>query len=163
MIRPNFLSILRILRQKEVDFIVVGGVSGVLQGAPITTFDLDIVHSRDPENIERLIAALEPLGARYRTPGAKEIKPERSHLQSPGHQLLMTRGGPLDLLGTIGHGHGYDDLIDQTTEMEIGKGLRIRVLKLETLIKVKEETAGEKDKAALIILRRTLQEKTPKS
>ena len=32
-------------------------------------------------------------------------------------------------------------------------------LKLETLIKVKEETAGEKDKAALLILRRTLQER----
>ena len=46
--------------------------------------------------------------------------------------------------------------------MEIGKGLQIRVLKLETLIAVKEQTAGEKDKAALIILRRTLQERIAK-
>jgi hypothetical protein len=141
---------------------VVGGVSGALQGAPITTFDLDVVHSRDPANIDRLLAALEILEAHYRIPGAEKRKPARSHLQSPGHQLLMTRSGPLDLLGSIGHGYGYDDLIDKTIELEIGEGLHVRVLELETLIKVKEETAGEKDKAALIILRRTLQEKIAK-
>jgi hypothetical protein len=138
---------------------VVGGVGGVLQGAPLTTFDLDVVHSRDPVNIERLLAALELLDAHYRIPGAEQKKPERSHLLSSGHQLLMTRAGPLDLLGSIGHGYGYDDLIDETIELEIGKGLQVRVLKLETLIKVKEETAGEKDKTALIVLRRTLQER----
>jgi predicted nucleotidyltransferase len=70
----------------------------------------------------------------------------------------MTRAGPLDLLGSIGHGYGYDDLMGKTIEMEIGKGLQIRVLKLETLIEVKAQTAGEMDKAALIILRRTLKE-----
>lgn len=162
MNKPNFLSILQTLRKAQIDFIVVGGVGGVLQGAPITTFDLDIVHSRDAPNIERLLAALEILAARYRTPGAEQKKPARSHLRSPGHQLLMTRAGPLDLLGTIGQGYGYDELIGDTIQMEIGKGLQIRVLKLETLIAVKEQTAGEKDKAALIILRRTLQERTAK-
>jgi hypothetical protein len=41
----NFLEILRALTHCQVDFIVVGGVCAVLQGAPITTFDLDMVHS----------------------------------------------------------------------------------------------------------------------
>ena len=162
MKKPNFLSILRTLRKEQIDFIVVGGVSGVLQGAPIATFDLDVVHSREPENIERLLAALKLLDARYRIPGAGQKKPERSHLLSSGHQLLMTRAGPLDLLGTIGHGYGYDDLIGKTIELDIGKGLQVRVLELETLIKVKEETAGDKDRLALLILRRTLQEKARK-
>jgi len=160
--KPNFLSILRTLRKEQIDFIVVGGVSGVLQGAPITTFDLDIVHSRDPGNVERLLAGLEILGAHYRIPGAERKKPARSHLRSSGHQLLMTRAGPLDLLGTIGHGYGYDDLIGKTLEMEIGKGLQVRVLKLETLIELKAQTASVKDKAALIVLRRTLQHRTAK-
>ena len=162
MKKPNFLSILRTLRKEQIDFIVVGGVSGVLQGAPIATFDLDVVHSREPENIQRLLAALKLLEARYRIPVAGQKKPERSHLLSAGHQLLMTRAGPLDLLGTIGHGYGYDDLIGNTIELDIGKGLRVRVLELETLIKVKEETAGDKDRLALLILRRTLQERARK-
>jgi len=156
---PNFLSILRVLRKEKVDFIVVGGVAGVLQGAPITTFDLDLVHSRDSANIERLLGALELLGAHYRLPGAAQKKPERSHLLSSGHQILMTREGPLDLLGTIGCSRSYEDLIGKTVRLQIGKGLQVSVLELDSLIEVKEETAGEKDKAALIVLRRTAQEK----
>jgi len=133
-----------------------------LQGAPLTTFDLDVVHSREPANIDRLLVALESLDAHYRIPGAAKRKPDRSHLLSPGHQLLMTRAGPLDLLGTIGHGHSYDDLIGKTIELEIGRGLRVRVLELKALVEIKQETAGEKDQVALIVLRRTLQERSAK-
>jgi hypothetical protein len=43
--------------------------------------------------------------------------------------------------------------------MDIGEGIRIRVLDLETLIAVKEELGGEKDRAVLPTLRRTLEEK----
>jgi hypothetical protein len=150
----NFLSLLQRLRKRQIDLIVVGGVAGVSQGAPITTFDLDVVHSRDPQNVNRLLAALEELGAYYRIPGARRRKPERSHLASPGRQLLITPMGPLDLLGTIGYRQGYGDLIADTIELDIGHGLRAPVLKLEMLIKVKEATATEKDKVALQILRR---------
>jgi len=157
---PDFLKILRILREERVDFIVVGGVCGVLQGAPVTTFDLEVLHSRKPGNLEHLLAALKKLGAHYRTPGKEKKTPERSHLASEGHQLLMTRVGPLDLLGIIGKGRAYEDLLGESDELEIGGGIRVRVLRLPALIKVKEETAGEKDKAVLSVLRRTLEEKT---
>ena len=43
-------AILRTLTAHRVEFIVVGGVSAALQGAPVTTFDIDVVHSRAPEN-----------------------------------------------------------------------------------------------------------------
>ena len=43
--------------------------------------------------------------------------------------------------------------------MEIGEGLRIRVLNLETLIQIKEQLHSEKDRAMLPLLRRTLEEK----
>ena len=87
------------------------------------------------------------------------MKPDASHLASPGHQLLMTRFGPLDFLGAIGHARGYNDLLPHTNELEVGAGLRVRVLNLETLIAVKEEVGGEKDLAVLPIMRRTLEEK----
>jgi hypothetical protein len=102
----DFLQLFRILVKHRVDFIVVGGVSGVLQGAPITTFDLDLVHSRDPHNLERLLAALQELDAYYRGRGEQRLRPDLSRLVSSGHQLLMTRKGPLDILGTIGANHG---------------------------------------------------------
>lgn len=147
------------LVEHEVAFIVVGGVAAVLQGAPISTFDLDIVHSREGGNLHRLLSALAELDAYYRIQPERRLKPAPAHLSSAGHQLLMTRFGPLDLLGTIGRGLAYDDLIEHATDMQLGRKLRISVLKLRKLIEVKEAVAGEKDKAVLPILRRTLREK----
>ena len=155
---PDFLEILNILSKHKVDFIIVGGVCAVLHGAPVTTFDLDLVHSRSPENLARLISALKELDAYYRGRGDQRLTPELSHLSSSGHQLLMTKVGPLDLLGTIGVGHSYNDLLQHTIELEVSD-LRLRILDLETLIKVKKETISEKDKVIIPILQRTLEEK----
>jgi len=38
---PSFREILEVLNKHEVEYIVVGGVAAVIQGAPITTFDLN--------------------------------------------------------------------------------------------------------------------------
>lgn len=131
----------------------------MLQGAPLSTFDLDVVHRRDPENIERLLKAVGVLDARYRTHRTRVLKPRPSHLMSPGHQLLSMRYGPLDLLGEIGAGRGFDELIGESTMVLIGRGRRVRVLALEALIRIKVETARDKDRAMLAILRRTLEER----
>jgi len=159
---PDFLRILEILAKHEVDFIVVGGVCAVLHGAPVTTFDIDMVHSRAPENLDRLISALQKLDAYYRGHEDQRLTPDLSHLSSPGHQLLVSKFGPLDLLGTIGSGHGYEALFEHTVELEAG-GLLLRILTLERLIEIKEETGSDKDKAVLPILRRTLEEKLKSS
>lgn len=146
--------------RRKVDFIVVGGVCAILHGAPISTFDLDLVHSRKPANVRRLLAALKALDACYRLQPEKRLRPGATHLTSPGHQLLMTRFGPLDLLGTIGHGRGYEDLLEHAAETRIGRGVKVRLLSLAKLIEVKQETAGEKDRAIMGILRRTLEQKS---
>ena len=142
-----------------MEFLIVGGVAAVLQGAPINTFDLDVVHSTDPANVSRVMAALEELDAIYRAQPDLRLRPNASHLSSAGHQLLITRLGPLDLLGSIGKGRAYPDLLIHTTEMKAGPSLSVRVLDLETQIAIKEEVGGEKDRAALPILRRTLEER----
>lgn len=156
---PDYKVILSTLSEHGVDFIVIGGICAVLHGAPILTFDLDLVHARAPENLDRLLKALQALEAHYREPPERCLVPELSHLASPGHQLLMTRAGPLDLLGTITGDRGYEDLLPQTVELQVGEDLKLRLLNLETLIAVKEETGRERDKAVLPILRRTLEEK----
>lgn len=66
----------------------------------------------------------------------------------------MTRFGPLDLLGTIGYGHDYSQLFSETVGLEVGVGLKVRVSTLDSLIKTKEETGQEKDRAVLPVLRR---------
>ncbi|MFB3777888.1 MAG: hypothetical protein ACE141_09755 [Bryobacteraceae bacterium] len=153
-------AILRTLDRHGVEYIVVGGVCAVLHGAPIATFDLDVVHSRSPENVARLMRALRELKSHYRAQPEKKLRPAESHLSGGGHQLLLTRFGPLDVLGLVGAGLGYEDLLPHTVWTELGDGLRVRLLDLETLIQTKRETAGEKDLAVLATLRRILKERS---
>ena len=155
----KLIATLRALQDSGADFILVGGLAAVLNGAPVDTFDIDVVHSRDDDNIDRLLRVLEALDAVFRIQPERRLKPNASHLSSTGHLNLITRYGPLDLLGTIGRGLGYRDLIPHSIELNIGEGVRIRVLDLETIIALKEELAGEKDRAVLPILRRTLEQK----
>jgi predicted nucleotidyltransferase len=153
------MSILETLIRHEVDFIVIGGVCAVMHGAPVNTFDLDLVHSRTSENLERLLRALEELDAYFREHGERRLRPSLSHLASSGHQLLLTNAGPLDLLGTISNDLGYDELLPDTLISTVREGFKVRLLNLATLIAVKEELGRDKDKAMLAILRHTLEEK----
>jgi hypothetical protein len=151
-------ELLGALARHRVDFIVVGGVAAVIQGAPVNTFDLDVVHARTPENIERLLGALRELDAVYRIDLQRRLSPTASHLVSTGHQLLATNMGTLDLLGTIEEGTSYDDLLADSEELDLG-GISIRVITLERLIAIKEKLTRPKDQLMLQVLRATLDER----
>jgi hypothetical protein len=136
---------------------VVGGVAAVINGAPVTTFDLDILHRRTPENVRRLVAALTELDATFRT-DARKLRPNESHLLGPGHALLAAKLGVLDTLGAIEANTTYDDVLSDTFVATID-GLPIRTLTLTRLIRVKEQTGRAKDIAVLPVLRATLVER----
>jgi predicted nucleotidyltransferase len=159
MVSSDIGAALRTLREGGVEFVLVGGVAAALNGAPFQTYDIDIVPARDEENLAKLLRVLHSIDAIYRIQPARRFKPEASHLRSTGHHNLITSYGQLDVLGTIGRGLSYEDLLPHTVEMDIGNGVRVRVLDLATIIAVKEELGAEKDLAVLPLLRRTLEEK----
>jgi hypothetical protein len=152
---PDFLGLLRALLRHEVAFCVVGGVAAQLAGAPILTFDLDILFEKTAGNLSRLLMALHDLEARYRDPAGRHIEPDLARLESVHLHLLLTRLGALDLLSTIGCGQTYRDLLDRTTVYKLG-GLDVRVLDLAAVIESKEHADRDKDRAALPVLRQTL-------
>ena len=125
----------------------------MLQGAPVVTFDMDIVHRRTPENVERLLGALRALDAYYRL-DPRKLRPNETHLVTKGQQLLSTRLGDLNVLGTIMEASGYDDLIDHTVLVDL-EGVRVRVLELSKVIEAKEFAGRPKDREALPSLRAT--------
>ncbi|MDA0791756.1 MAG: hypothetical protein O2780_20150 [Proteobacteria bacterium] len=150
---PDFSRILEVLTRNNVQFIVVGGVCAVLLGAPVATFDLDIVHSRSEENLNRLMNALKELGAHYRDHLPKRLVPSLAGLARTGHHLLATSSGPLDVLGSIGTDDDFTMLDDHVEIVEITQGIEVKILNLDTLIEVKEKTARAKDNYMLEILR----------
>lgn len=154
----NLAAALRDLCRSEIQFIVVGGLAAVLNGAPLQTYDLDLVYSPEPANIDRLLHFLRDVDAIFRIQPERKLPPAESHLSAGGHINLLTRYGPIDLLATIGEDLHFPDLLPHSIEMDIGNGCSVRVLNLETLISTKEQLASEKDVAALPVLRQTLRE-----
>jgi len=152
-----FRETLDVFCECGVEFIVVGNVASLFQGAPITTTDLDLVHRRTPGNVERVLAALARLGATYRN-DPRGLTPGASHLAGPGHQLLKTNLGLLDVLGSLGAGITYEELLPDTDLVRLGAN-ELRVLTLERLIRAKEAAGRPKDLAVLPTLRATLAEK----
>jgi hypothetical protein len=68
----------------------------------------------------------------------------------------MTRFGPVDILGMIGNDLSYEDLLPHACEMLVTDSVTARILNLEVMIEI---LGTEKDRAALPILRRTLEER----
>jgi hypothetical protein len=93
-------KLLERLVEHDVEFVIVGGLAGVLHGSPINTQDVDIVYKISEANAERLLRALASLDAVFRG-DLRKIGPDASHLPSHGYKLLVTCFGPLDCLGTI--------------------------------------------------------------
>ncbi|MCP3962385.1 MAG: hypothetical protein GY719_31465 [bacterium] len=153
--KPRYFQLLQLLSSHDVDFIVVGGVAAILEGAPITTLDLDIVYERSGENLERLMEVLRTVKASYRDPAGRHIVPTVDRLATNRMNLLKTDLGPLDVIASIS-GADYEDLLESTRTRQVAE-LRLQVLELAKVIETKELANRDKDRAVLPVLRKTLE------
>jgi hypothetical protein len=78
-------------------------------------------------------------------------------LLGPGHQLLATDLGPLDVLGVIEGGRGFDDLAPESATISVA-GAPVRVLRLSALADLKRGSTAPKDRLTLAILEETLRQ-----
>lgn len=152
-----FEEVIARLTQAQVEFIVVGGVSAVLQGVPIVTKDLDVCYRRTPANLARLAKALAPLQPRLRgfPPDLPFTFDERA-LQLGTNFTLVVGDEDLDLLGEMSAIGGYEQNIGRADEMLIGE-YRVKVLPLAQLIVTKQAAGRPKDLAVLPLLKGTLE------
>ncbi len=144
--RESFVhGVLRQLTEGEVEFLVVGGLSAVLQGAPIVTEDLDICYRRTRENVERLARVLLPMRPALRTRDGPIPFPLDARVLWNGCNFTLTAGGEdLDVLGVMDGIGGYDDVI--------GRALVVSLGDLEDLIATKRAVGRKKDLAVLPLL-----------
>ena len=150
-------AIIEGLIKADVKFILVGGLAAVVQGAPVTTMDVDIVHNRSSENISKLFTFLRSIDATYRRLDNKIIEPKEEDFSGMGHALFSTRLGPLDVLAFIEEGKTYDDLFKHTVAIEF-RGHTIRVLDIKMLIELKKTSKDPKDKQRITVLEETLRQ-----
>lgn len=159
------VAILRVLKAHEVEFLVVGGIAARLRGAPLLTQDVDITPATDRANLERLAAALKDLEARLRTatePDGVAFPFDPGLLASATVWTLTTKHGDLDLVVSPAGTDGFRDLITNSDRLKVAvePDLMVNVASLADVIRSKEAAGREKDRAALPLLRRTLDEST---
>jgi predicted nucleotidyltransferase len=145
----DFPSLIRILADSGVRFIIVGGAAATAHGATRLTQDLDIVYQRSTENIERLVSALAPHSPYLRgAPPGLPFVFDRPTVEAGLNFTLTTDLGDLDLFGEIAGGGDYAALRDHCIELELF-GTRCLCVDLKKLIDVKRAAGRPKDFEAL--------------
>jgi len=143
------LALLRALIDGGVDFILIGGVAGQLQGSPVVTFDLDICYARDRPNLERLARVLTAIGARLRgAPAGLPFRLDAQTLWNGDSFTFDTSHGPFDILATPSGTDGFDDLAIGAASMEL-QGHSVRVASIDDLIRMKRAAGRPKDLLAI--------------
>jgi hypothetical protein len=151
-VRFDPARICSILNEERVDYVVVGGLAAVILGSPLPTEDIDVIPSREEQNLERLSRALVRLNARIRTDGDPVPAPlDPLFLSQMSHILnLVTDFGILDLtFAPAGPLADYRQWDEHASAEEIADGLVVRVASLDDIIDSKRAANREKDLRAL--------------
>jgi predicted nucleotidyltransferase len=154
----DFRSLLTLLTSARVDFVIVGGAAATAHGSARLTQDLDVVYSRNPENISHLAQALAPHEPYLRgaPPGLPFIFDEKT-IRGGFNFTLTTNLGALDLLAEITGGGLYEDLLPFSIRLRL-YGVECLCLGLERLIHVKRAVGRPKDLEVLAELEAILEE-----
>ena len=144
-------------------YVLVGGIAARLRGAPLLTQDLDVTPDAAADNLIALSRALAELDARLRTasdPHGVPFPLEPEMLATARSWTLVTRYGDLDLVFEPAGTRGYSDLVRDAGRLlvAVDPPLEVAVASLSDVIRSKEAAGRAKDRAALPLLRATLEE-----
>lgn len=155
----DFPGLLQLLTKHEVEFIIIGGAAAVIHGSARLTQDLDVVYRRSPQNIHRLVHALEAQTPYLRgAPPGLPFQWTAATIQLGMNFTLETSLGPLDLFGEIAGGGTYENLLDHTIEVDVF-GIRCRCLDLDALIRTKRAAGRPRDLEAIAELEAIVEER----
>ena len=145
----NDKDLLLRLKQHEVDFVIIGGVCGVIHGVSLVTQDLDICCRFSPENLRRLESAVKDLHPRHRLAANKLPLELTDELCSSLKNLyLATDIGVLDCLSEVAGIGDYGRVLHNSIIHKMSYG-DFRLLSLDALIAAKAAVGRDKDLAAV--------------
>ena len=146
-------SLLTRLNRHGVEFVIIGGVCGIMHGSTLLTTDLDVCCRFTPENLRRLETAVNDLNPVHRLTANKlpfELTDELCRSIKNLH--LQTDLGKLDCLGHVKGVGDYEQAWDCSVVFRFSYG-DFRILDLDTLIISKEAMGRERDLEAVRQLR----------
>jgi hypothetical protein len=150
--------LIRTLARLRVDYVLIGALAARLYGFPRVTAVADLTPSAEPDNLERLAAALRELDARVYT----ETVPEGLGFDCSAAMLaraemwnLVTRAGRVDLAFRPSGTRGYAELAKGAVHFEVF-GEDLAVARLEDILRSKEAAGRPKDRQDALLIREML-------
>lgn len=141
----EFEPAIKALTEKEVEFVIIGGVAISIHSSGYITRDLDFCYSRTPENLKKIIAAFAPFAPRLR--GFPDDLPffwDERTLQNGTNFTLKTTIGDIDLLGEVA-GVGDFEAVEKESVFTRLYDCDVRILTIEGLINAKRAAGRVKD------------------
>lgn len=134
---PDFKEFLKLLKEHDVRYLLIGGYAVGYHGYPRATEDMDIWVAIHPDNAKKLVSALKEFG--FDDP---ELKPNL-FLQSP--KIVRMGYPPMRLeITTYISGVEFDECF-QTRIVDTLDGVEVNLIDLENLKKNKKASGRTKD------------------
>lgn len=158
-------TVVRALDEAGVRFLVVGGVAVNAHGYRRFTADLDLVIALDPANVQAAFGALATVGYRPRIPVTVEQFADPALrgklIEEKGMRVLQFwsdqhRETGLDVF--VSEPFAFDQEYAGAAEMELRDAGVVRVVRIPTLIRMKEEANRPQDVVDVHHLRMLMEE-----
>jgi len=149
---PILARIAGLLNRLGIEAVLIGNAAAALQGAPVTTIDLDFLFRRTPANLKKLKALAAELEAvvfkpEYPVSGLLRVARDRDGLQ-------------LDFMTAIDGVRSFEGLRNRALTVRF-EGADLYVASLPDIIKSKKAAGRPQDLAVLGLLEKTLAETAP--
>lgn len=148
---PELEKLAEALNRHDVKWVLVGGMAVMLYGADYLTSDCDLATEKTEQNLKRLKAALEELGARpVRASDNGEFELDFSILMAP-FMHLKTEAGPVDIINRLPNIESFQKLYDNALIVDV-QGVQVRLAAIDDLIKLKTDTGRDRDQLHITML-----------
>ena len=138
---PAFAKLLAALADAGVRFVVVGGVAVALNGFVRMTEDIDLLVDDDPENLRKLLAALERFGEGF----ARELAPADFTAEEGAIRIVEESESCIIDLFVRMRGQSFRDVVRDAVTFEVS-GRQLQHASCRGLIRLKQGSLREKDR-----------------
>ncbi len=146
-------ALLQRLLHHKVEFVIIGGVCGIMHGVTLVTTDLDVCCRFTSANLYRIEAAVKDLHPYHRLVANRlpfELTDEL--VRRLKNLYLQTDLGKLDCLGEVAGVGSYDVVVQNSVRFNLSYGA-FKVLNLDAAIASKEAVGRPRDLEAAKQLR----------
>ncbi|HDL17518.1 MAG TPA: hypothetical protein ENH29_00520 [Bacteroidetes bacterium] len=142
----EFIRVIKVLEEKNVEYVLIGGVAMVLHGLERLTRDIDIFINPSKKNISNLQKALNSI---FHDKSIEEIT-----LDEFANYSVIRYGTPngfnIDLVSQLGEAVTFNDLAWESIDY---REIIIKIATPETLYNLKKNTLRDKDKMDILFLK----------